>query len=89
MSAPDPKAYRRDCLRVVLGLLAVWFIVGFGCSILLRDWLDATFPQIGNAQFGFWMSQQGSIICFILILIAYRFLMNKVDAKHGHQHDAE
>ena len=78
-----PKAYLRSSLNIVFGLLAVWFVAGFVCSIILRKWLDANFPPIGNAPFGFWMSQQGSIITFILILIAYRFLMNRLDAKHG------
>ena len=83
MSQHASKAYQKSSLRIVLGLLAVWAFAGFGCSIFFREWLDANFPQVGNAPFGFWMSQQGSIITFILILIAYRFLMNRLDAKHG------
>jgi putative solute:sodium symporter small subunit len=83
MSRHAPKAYLRSSLGIVFVLLAVWFIAGFGCSIIFREWLDAHFPPIGHAPFGFWMSQQGSIIIFILILIVYRFLMNRLDAKHG------
>ncbi|MEO0447651.1 MAG: DUF4212 domain-containing protein, partial [Verrucomicrobiota bacterium] len=73
----------RDCLLVLFGLLIVWFFASYGCAILGRDWLDANAPPVGNAPFGFWMSQQGSIVVFILILISYRFLMARVDAKHG------
>ena len=62
-------------------ILLVWFTVSFGCGILFRDWLDVHFPKIGNAPFGFWMAQQGSIISFVLILIGYSFLMNKLDAE--------
>ena len=83
MSEHAPKAYHRACLRIVLGLLAVWFVAAYVCGILAREWLDANFPSIGNAPFGFWMSQQGSIVVFVLLLIAYRFLMNRLDAKHG------
>ena len=83
MSQHAPKAYLKASLVIVFSLLAVWFVASFLCSILIRDWLDANFPKIGNAPFGFWMSQQGSIVVFILILIAYRFLMNRLDAKHG------
>ena len=83
MSQHDPIAYRKSSLFIVLGLLTVWFISSFGCSILFRGFLDQNFPKIGNAPFGFWMSQQGSIITFILLLIVYRFLMNRLDAKHG------
>ena len=83
MSHSNSKAYNSACLRIVFGLLAVWFIASYGCSILLRDWLDSSFPKVGNAPFGFWMSQQGSIIIFVIVLIAYRFLMNRLDAAHG------
>ena len=83
MSNHDPKAYRRDCLRVLLTLLAVWFLASYGCAILWHEWLDANLPAVGHAPFGFWMSQQGSIMTFIVLLIAYRLLMNRVDARHG------
>jgi putative solute:sodium symporter small subunit len=67
--------------------LAVWFSVSFGCGILFREWLDAYAPQIGSAPFGFWMAQQGAIICFVLLLVLYAFLMNRLDAKHGYTAD--
>ena len=87
MEDNHPRAHWRACLKLTLSLLAVWFIVSFGAAILLRDWLDATFPKIGNAPFGFWMAQQGSIICFVLILITYAVLMNKLDRKHGYSEE--
>ena len=62
----------------------IWFTISFGCGILLRDWLDANVPGVGHAPFGFWMAQQGSIIGFVLILIFYAFLMNRLDKKHGY-----
>ena len=71
-------------MRLTLALLAFWFFISYGCSILLRDWMDANLPSIGNAPFGFWMAQQGSIIGFILILVTYAILMNRLDAKHGY-----
>ncbi|NWK57607.1 DUF4212 domain-containing protein [Verrucomicrobiaceae bacterium N1E253] len=63
--------------------LAIWFSVSFGCGILWRDWLDIHFPPVGHAPFGFWMAQQGSIIGFVVILIVYSVMMNKLDAKYG------
>jgi len=87
MQKEIPRAHRRACLRITLALLAVWFFISFGCSILLRDWLDATMPAVGNAPFGFWMAQQGSIIGFVLLLIAYAFLMNRLDNNHGYTKD--
>ncbi len=63
------------------GILLVWFVVSFGCGILFRDWLDLHFPKVGNAPFGFWMAQQGSIISFVAILIGYTWVMNKLDSE--------
>lgn len=83
------KAYQRASLSITLILLAIWFTASFGCGILFRDWLDANAPQIGNAKFGFWMAQQGSIISFVLILIVYAVLMKKLDLKHGYSESEE
>lgn len=87
MKVDHPRAHRRSCLRLVLCLLAVWFTVSFGCGILFREWLDTHAPQIGNAPFGFWMSQQGAIISFVLILVVYAWQMNRLDTKHGYSEE--
>jgi putative solute:sodium symporter small subunit len=84
IEANHPRTHWSACLKITLSLLAVWFIVSFGAAILLRDWCDANLPSIGNAPFGFWMAQQGSIIAFVLILIVYACLMNRLDRKHGY-----
>ncbi|MDQ8187581.1 DUF4212 domain-containing protein [Pelagicoccus sp. SDUM812002] len=75
------RLHRRSSLRVILCLLPIWFIVSYGCGILFRDWLDANAPSVGNAPFGFWMAQQGSIICFVLLLVVYAIWMGKLDDK--------
>ena len=75
--------YWRGNLGIVFSLLGVWFVVSYGCGILFRDWMDENMEPVGNAPFGFWMAQQGSIICFVLILVAYAFLMGRHDAKFG------
>lgn len=79
--------HRRSTLKITLCLLAVWFVVSYVCGILLRDWMDATLPAVGNAPFGFWMAQQGSILIFVVILVVYAFLMNRLDAKHGYSEE--
>ena len=89
MKIDHPRAHRRACLRLVLILLAIWFSVSLGCGVLFRDWLDANVPNVGTAPFGFWMAQQGSIICFLLILFVYAWRMNKLDAKHGYSDEDE
>ena len=85
---PNKKTtHQQACLKIVFSLLAVWFFVSFGCGILFRDWLDANAPPIGNAPFGFWMAQQGSIIFFVCILVVYAALMQLLDAKYGYSED--
>ena len=79
---PSPAdSYWSDSLKLVGKLLSIWFLVSFGCGILFKDYLDQF--SIGGAPLGFWMAQQGSIICFVLLLVTYSFLMNKLDEKHG------
>ena len=58
----------------------IWFLTSFGCGILLRDWLDGNFPNVGSAPFGFWMAQQGSIICFVIILLVYKYWMGRIES---------
>ena len=79
--SPSPHTYWNDSLKLVGKLLSFWFIVSFGCGILFKDFLDQY--SIGGAPFGFWMAQQGSIICFVVLLLVYAHQMNKLDEKYG------
>ena len=85
----DSKAsnYWKKSLNLVAKLLSVWFIVSFGCGILFKEQLDQF--SIGGAPLGFWMAQQGSIICFVILLILYSFLMNKLDKEHEYVEEEE
>ena len=83
-AAEDHQAYWSKSLRVVQIILVVWFLISLGCGILLRDWLDSVLPAIGGAPFGFWMAQQGSIIGFLVLLVVYMVLMNRLDASYGY-----
>lgn len=75
--------YWRKNIVLVFVILAIWFTVSLGSGILFRDWLDANFPKVGNAPFGFWMAQQGAIICFVGLLIGYKFFMNRLENQEG------
>jgi len=83
----DESRYWRKNLTWLGLILVIWFSVSFGCGILWRDWLDLNFPPIGHAPFGFWMAQQGSIISFVLILIGYSVLMNRMDDRYNATHN--
>ena len=80
-SSHDHSAYWRTNIRILLLLLALWFIASFGLSILAVDWLDNF--QFMGFPFGFWMAQQGSIIAFLIIIAVYVIVMNRVDKRHG------
>ncbi len=79
------SAYWRDNLRYLAVLLFIWFVVSFGCGILLADWLNQF--RIGGAKLGFWFAQQGSIYVFVLLIFVYVWLMNRLDKKHGFAED--
>ena len=76
----SPQAYWRSNLRYVGILLFVWFLVSYGCGILLVGELDRI--TIGGFKLGFWFAQQGSIYVFVVIIFVYVFLMNRLDRRH-------
>ena len=71
------KKYWRSNLRLLAVLLTIWFVVSFGCSILFVDELSSI-PFFGF-DLGFWFSQQGSIYAFVILIVVYVRLMNKLD----------
>lgn len=84
MKERKPESHWRASLRLTGTLLVLWFILGFLMPIFFRDWLDANFPTVGTAPFGFWIAQQGAIIGFVSILIIYAICMNRTDKKYGY-----
>ena len=81
------KAYWKENIRIVLSLLAVWFLVSFGMAILFVDVLDNI--RFFGFKFGFWMAQQGSIFCFVILIFVYVYKMNKLDHKYAVDEDRD
>lgn len=78
MSDRDYKEkYWKRNLKYLAVLLSIWFTVSYGFSIILVDFLDRI--RIGGFKLGFWFSQQGSIVVFVIIIFVYVRLMNKLD----------
>ena len=73
------KVYWRTNIRYLLILLSIWFVVSFLFGILLADPLN----EISFLGFplGFWFAQQGSIYVFVLLIVVYIRLMNRLDKK--------
>lgn len=76
------KAYWKENIKIVLILLAVWFLVSFGAGILFKDALNDI--RLGGFKLGFWFAQQGSMYVFVVLIFVYVRLMNKLDKKYGY-----
>tara|TARA_R110001583_G_scaffold61746_1_gene182164 strand:- start:1764 stop:2042 length:279 start_codon:yes stop_codon:yes gene_type:complete len=77
----DKKAYWRENLALMAKLLVVWFVVSFGCGILLVDLLDQI--QLFGFKLGFWFAQQGAIYVFVALIFIYMYKMNQLDKRYG------
>ena len=73
------KAYWRANLALLRKLLLIWLVVSLGFGIALADWLDQF--QILGFKLGFWFSQQGSMLVFIVLIFFYSWRMNVIDKK--------
>jgi putative solute:sodium symporter small subunit len=76
------RRYWRSNLRLMSVLLAVWAVAGLGCGILFADKLNAFKLPGTGFPLGFWFAQQGSIIVFVLVILTYCILMNRLDNRH-------
>lgn len=77
----DPGArerWRANLLRTAL-LLAVWFVAGPLCGILLVDRLNAW--RVGGMPLGFWVSLQGSIYVFVALIFLYALLADRAEGR--------
>ncbi len=77
MSDNRANSYWRSNLKIVGSLLCVWFLISFGCGILLVDFLDNF--SVGGFKLGFWIAQQGAIFVFVILIFVYIRLMDKLD----------
>lgn len=75
------SAYWRDNVRLLLTLMAVWFVVSFGCGILFVEPLNTI--MLGGFPLGFWFAQQGSIYVFVVLIFVYCWRMHRIERRHG------
>lgn len=75
--ASDIRRYWRMNILIVAILLVVWFIFSFLLSIVWADWLNQF--RFGGFPLGFWISQQGSIFVFVLLILTYALIMGRCD----------
>ena len=71
------SAYWRANIKILAGLLLMWFISSFLLGIVFVKELNQF--RMGGFKIGFWFAQQGSIYVFLLIIFYYVWRMNKLD----------
>ena len=77
--------YWKENLTIIGILLSIWFGVSYFAGIMIADQLDAI--QIGGFKLGFWFANQGSEVIFVLLIVVYVQLMNKLDKKYDVHED--
>jgi putative solute:sodium symporter small subunit len=85
MTRERRQAYWKRNLRILLTLLAVWFVVSYGFGIILVEPLNNI--KVFGFKLGFWFAQQGSIYVFVALIFIYVGIMNKLDREHDVHED--
>jgi putative solute:sodium symporter small subunit len=79
LSAKHHDYWRRN-LVITAVLLSVWFVVTFVEAWFARDLNNYTFLGF---PLGFYMSAQGSLIIYVVIIWFYARYMHKLDKEYG------
>ena len=77
--ASDPRRYWRVNLWVLSSLLIIWFVASILLSVVWADALNQY--KLAGFPLGFWMSQQGAILVFVLLILVYAIIMGGMDKK--------
>jgi putative solute:sodium symporter small subunit len=77
----DPRAsrYWRKTLRISAALLALWLVVTLAVGLFGQSLAFVVFGW----PFGFWVTAQGALIVFCLIVWAYAWAMDRLDRQYG------
>jgi putative solute:sodium symporter small subunit len=82
MTHEQQVAYWKTNLVYIVVVLAAWFAVSYLAGILVADSLDAAM-RLGGFPLGFWFANQGSEVIFVILIVVYVGLMNRLDKKFG------
>jgi len=88
LSPERATQYWRTNVRYLAILLSIWFAISFGAGIIFADALNAVRIPGTGFTLGFWFAQQGAIYGFLLLIVAYVVLMNRLDRQMGVDEDA-
>ncbi len=82
-SRENRRIYWLRVQRVTAALMCVWFVAGLGIHFFARE---LSFRFLGW-PFSFWMAAQGSLLIFLLIVVFYVWIMERLDREHGFDQD--
>ena len=74
------EEYWRKNLVITSILLAIWFVVTFVEAWYARELNGIT---IAGFPLGFYMSAQGSLVVYCVIIGVYAWYMNRLDVEYG------
>ena len=81
LTEQQKKDYWRYNLRLMVILMAIWFVVGYLLSGLWAAELNKV--SFLGFPFGYYMAAQGSLAIFVIEIAVYARLMNKKDLEYG------
>lgn len=76
------KQYWKKNLRLTGSLLAIWFVVTFVIGWYARDLQSFT---ILGFPFSFYVSAQGALLIYLILVGYYAYCMDKLDREYGVQ----
>ncbi len=87
LTEQQKKDYWRYNLRLMVILMAIWFVVGY----LLSGLWAAELNKVSFLGFplGYYMAAQGSLAIFVIEIAVYARLMNKKDLEYGIYEEAK
>lgn len=66
--------------RLTFIMVLLWIVFGILFPYVFTDYLNQY--RMAGFQLGFWMTMQGSIITFVVLLFVYSILMDRIDKKY-------
>lgn len=80
------REYWRKNLEITAILLAIWFVVTYVAGFFARE-LNAV--VVFGFPLGFYMSAQGSLIIYVILIFFYARYMNRLDETYGVAEDKD
>ena len=78
-------AYWKANRLLIFILLAIWFLVSYVFAIFMARPLYGV--NVGALPMSFWWAHQGSMFVFVLLILVYALVMDRLDRKYDVHED--